>query len=300
MLTPQYLKVGSRVAIVATSRWIDQDKYAAIVQQIENRGFCVIRGESTYLQHGIFAGTDSQRAADLQRMIDDETISAIFCVRGGYGAIRMVDKVDFSALQKFPKWIIGFSDITVLHSKLNLMGIESIHGQMPVNFTSQTNNCDVDKLFDVLTGANLKYNWQPNKFNRIGSAKGELCGGNLSIICSLMGTPYQIDTAGKILFIEDVCEPLYRIDRMMQQLKSGGILNKLNGLVVGYFTNVEDSTPSFEMGVEQIVLDAVGNQSYPIAFNFAAGHDRPNYPLIFGRCAQLNVNQSASELIFEK
>lgn len=300
MLTPPYLKAGNRVAIVATSRWIDQDKYSAIVQQIENRGFLVVRGESTYLQHGIFAGTDTQRAADLQQMIDDESISAIFCVRGGYGAIRMVDKVDFSSLKKSPKWIIGFSDITVLHSKLNLLGIESIHGQMPVNFASQENNCDVDKLFDALTGTGLNYQWQPNAMNHIGQAKGELCGGNLSIICSLMGTPYQIDTTNKILFIEDVCEPLYRIDRMMQQLKAAGALDKLSGLVVGYFTNAEDSTPSFEMGVEQIILDAVGNQSYPIAFNFSAGHERPNYPLIFGRYTQLNVSQLGSELIFEK
>ena len=295
MITPPPLLKGDKVGIVAPARFVGQDSYDAIYSTIESYGYIPVRGLTTRLEHGIFAGTDDERATDLQQMIDDDSIRAILCVRGGYGCVRMVDKVDFSRLSQSPKWLVGFSDITVLHAALANIGIESIHGQMPVNFSKPQSS--VAELFDVLEGNAPNYVFNGDG-NRSGEAQGEVCGGNLSIICSLMGTPWQFDTNGKILFIEDVGEPLYRIDRMMQQLKAAGVLANLAGLVCGYFTDAEDSTPSFGLTVNQIIMDAVAEYGYPVAFGFEAGHQQPNKPLIFGRKAQLSVNKHYSTLSY--
>lgn len=295
MITPPPLLKGDKVGIVAPARFVGQESYDAICSTIESYGYIPVRGLTTRLEHGIFAGTDSERAADLQQMIDNPEIKAIFCVRGGYGCVRMVDKVDFSRLLQSPKWLVGFSDITVLHAALADIGIESIHGQMPVNFSKPQSS--VAELFGVLEGAAPNYVFNGDG-NRAGEAQGWVCGGNLSILCSLMGTPWQLETYNRILFIEDVGEPLYRIDRMMQQLKAAGVLVNLVGLVCGYFTDAEDSTPSFGLTVNQIIMDAVAEYNYPVAFGFEAGHQQPNKPLIFGRRAQLSVNKNFSTLSY--
>ena len=297
MITPPPLLKGDKVGIVAPARFVGQENYAAICSTIESYGYRPVRGRTTSLEHGIFAGTDSERAADLQQMIDDAEIRAIFCVRGGYGCVRMVGKVDLSGLLRSPKWLVGFSDITVLHAALTQLGVESIHGQMPVNFCKP--QASVDELFSVLEGRSPNYTFAGDG-NQYGKAQGEVCGGNLSIVCSLIGTPWQIETNGKILFIEDVGEPLYRIDRMMRQLREAGMLSNLAGLVCGYFTDAEDSTPSFGLTANQIVMDAVADYGYPAAFGFEAGHQQPNKPLIFGRMAQLTVNKEFSNLSFDK
>jgi muramoyltetrapeptide carboxypeptidase len=295
MITPPPLQKGDKVGIVAPARFVGQENYAAIYSTIESYGYRSVRGLTTRLEHGIFAGTDSERAADLQQMIDDAEIRAIFCVRGGYGCVRMVGKVDFSGLLRSPKWLVGFSDITVLHAALTQLGVESVHGQMPVNFSKP--QASVDELFSVLEGRLPNYTFTCDG-SQCGEAHGEVCGGNLSIVCSLIGTPWQIETSGKILFIEDVGEPLYRIDRMMRQLREAGVLANLAGLVCGYFTDAEDSTPSFGLTANQIVMDAVADYGYPVAFGFEAGHQQPNKPLIFGRNAYLSVNKNFSNLSF--
>ena len=295
MITPPPLQKGDSVGIVAPARFVGQESYAAICSTIESYGYKPVRGLTTRLEHGIFAGTDSERATDLQQMIDNPEIKAIFCVRGGYGCVRMVNKVDFSGLLQSPKWLVGFSDITVLHAALSNLGIESVHGQMPVNFSKPQAN--VSELFGVLEGQQASYSFNSND-NRAGEAYSEVCGGNLSILCSLMGTPWQLNTNGKILFIEDVCEPLYRIDRMMQQLKAAGVLANLSGLVCGYFTDAEDSTPSFGSTANQIVMDAVAEYNYPVAFGFEAGHQQPNNPIIFGRKVHLSVGEGFSKFVF--
>ena len=295
MITPPPLQKGDKVGIVAPARFVGQENYAAICSTIESYGYRPVRGQTTRLEHGIFAGTDSERAADLQQMIDDAEIRAIFCVRGGYGCVRMVGKVDFSGLLRSPKWLVGFSDITVLHAALTQLGVESVHGQMPVNFSKP--QASVDELFSVLEGRLPNYTFAGD-CNRAGDAQGVVCGGNLSIICSLIGTPWQLNTDGKILFIEDVGEPLYRIDRMMRQLREAGMLTNLAGLVCGYFTDAEDSTPSFGLTANQIVMDAVADYGYPVAFGFEAGHQQPNKPLIIGRTAQLSVDKQISKLNF--
>lgn len=295
MITPPSLQKGDKVGIVAPARFVGQENYAAICSTIESYGYHLVRGLTTRLEHGIFAGTDNERAADLQQMIDDAEIRAIFCVRGGYGCVRMVGKVDFSGLLRSPKWLVGFSDITVLHAALTQLGVESIHGQMPVNFSKP--QASVDELFGVLEGRLPNYTFAGDG-NRCGEAYGEVCGGNLSIVCSLIGTPWQLNTDGKILFIEDVGEPLYRIDRMMRQLREAGMLANLAGLVCGYFTDAEDSTPSFGLTANQIVMDAVADYGYPVAFGFEAGHQQPNKPLIIGCTAQLSVDKQISKLDF--
>ena len=295
MITPPPLLKGDKVGIVAPARFVGQENYAAICSTIESYGYRSVRGLTTRLEHGIFAGTDSERAADLQQMIDDTEIRAIFCVRGGYGCVRMVGKVDFSGLLRSPKWLVGFSDITVLHAALTQLGIESVHGQMPVNFSKP--QASVDELFSVLEGRTPNYTFAGD-CNRAGDAQGVVCGGNLSIVCSLIGTPWQLNTDGKILFIEDVGEPLYRIDRMMRQLREAGMLTNLAGLACGYFTDAEDSTPSFGLTANQIVMDAVADYGYPVAFGFEAGHQQPNKPLIIGRTAQLSVDKHISKLNF--
>lgn len=297
MIRPANICKGDKIGIVAPARFVQNGKYADICKLIESYGYVPVLGRTTALEHGIFAGTDAERAADLQSMIDNDDIKAILCVRGGYGCVRMAGSLNFGPLLKKPKWIAGFSDITVLHSALALAGIESIHGQMPVNF-SKPDSCVAD-LFNVLEGHAKKYVFN-GEFNRSGKAQGEVCGGNLSILCSLMGTPYQLNTDNKILFIEDVGEPLYRIDRMMQQLKLSGALKNLSGLVCGYFTDAEDSTPSFGMDYRQIIMDAVSGYGYPVAFGFEAGHQQPNRPLIFGRRADLSVDGDCSSLIFQQ
>lgn len=293
MIVPRKIKKGDKIGIVAPARFISAEQYDAICHYIEQQGFVPVLGDTTRFTHNIFAGTDAARAADLQQMIDNSDIRAILCVRGGYGCIRMIGGVNFRSLRRRPKWIAGFSDITVLHSALSAVGVASIHGQMPVNFTKD--NTSADKLFNVLQGELPQYIFSGDN-NREGIAKSEVTGGNLAVLCSIIGTRYQNSLSGKILFIEDVCEPLYRIDRMMQQLKHSNLLSDLAGLVVGYFTDAEDSTPSFGMSVNEIIMDAVAGYDYPVAFGFPAGHQQPNNPLIFGRKACLTVNSGDASL----
>lgn len=293
MIVPAKIKQGDKIGIVAPARFIKPEQYEAICQFVEKQGFAPVLGDTTRLEHNIFAGSDAARTADLQQMIDNPEIRAILCVRGGYGCIRMVGGVNFRPLRRRPKWIAGFSDITVLHSALSAIGVASIHGQMPVNFTSD--NTSASELFEVMQGRLPQYSFAGTD-NRQGTAKADVVGGNLAVLCSIIGTQYQTDWSGKILFIEDVGEPLYRIDRMMQQLRHANLLKNLAGLVVGYFTDAEDSTPSFGMTVNEIVMDAVAGYDYPVAFGFPAGHQQPNMPLIFGRKACLTVNKDDATL----
>lgn len=296
MITPEYLKKGDAIGIVAPARFIEQKEYPAILQFIETKGFVPVRGKTTWLESGIFAGTDEERATDLQTFLDDPSISSIFCLRGGYGTMRILDKLNFSQFTNRPKWITGFSDITALHARLAHLGIESIHGQMPVHF--QKPSSAIDTLFRTLSGEKLTYQLGNHALNRMGSITAPLAGGNLSMICAMMGTPFALPTRGTILFIEDVGEPLYRLDRMMQQLKLAGTLENLAGLIVGGLTNMEDSTPTFGSTTEEIILDAVKDYTYPVCFNFPAGHISNNQPLILGRNTTLTVDTKGVQLQF--
>lgn len=295
MITPPSLTKGDNIAIVAPARFIAQEKYESICSLIQGFGYNPILGETTHLENSIFAGSDRDRAADFQAMINRRDIKAIFCVRGGYGCVRMVEMVDFLPLLSNPKWVVGFSDITVLHSAINNCGVESIHGQMPVNFDKPY--AAVERIFKLLEGTSPEYRFV-STFNRRGSVEAEVCGGNLSVLCSLMGTRFQQSTYGKILFIEDIGEPLYRIDRMIQHLRVAGVLKNLAGLVCGYFTAIEDTIPSYGCDYRHIILDAVKEYRYPVAFDFKAGHEHPNLPLIMGRKASLTVEDNSCKFLF--
>lgn len=289
MIQPPFLQKEDTVAIVAPARWIDQNNYPTIISIIESYGLNVVRGNSTFLTHGPFAGTDQERMEDLQEMIDNPEVKAIFCLRGGYGTIRIIDGLNLGGLITNPKWIIGFSDITILHSALHHLKVMTIHGQMPLNFTGRTENKGLDTLMSTLLGESLSYSLESHELNRTGEAKGKLVGGNVAIFSSLIGTKYDIDTTGKILFIEEVGEYLYRFDRLMYHLKMSGKLNGLAGLIVGGLSDMKDNDPTFGQTVEQIINDVLPDEAYPVCYGFPAGHIKENYPLIFGKEISLSV-----------
>jgi len=243
------------------------------------------------------AGTDEQRADDFQKMIDNPNIKAIWCARGGYGTIRMVDLIDFSKFKQNPKWIVGFSDVTVLHSHLNHLGFETIHGIMPVNIEKASPIIE-ETLRKALFGENVVYQVPFEKENKAGKAEGELVGGNLSILYSLMGSESQVDCKGKILFIEDLDEYLYHIDRMMIGLKRCGCLENLNGMVVGSFTKMKDNDIPWGKTAYQIIADVTKKYDFPIVYNFPAGHIHDNNTLILGKKVSLEVNGNETILKF--
>ncbi|MGD9992752.1 MAG: LD-carboxypeptidase [Salinivirgaceae bacterium] len=297
MKTPPPLKKGDQIGIVAPAKFVPQDRYPEILEFISQQGFEPVRGKTTYLEHGPFAGTDQARLNDMQQMLDNTNLKALFCLRGGYGTIRIIDQLKFQQFTAHPKWLIGFSDITVLHAQLNNLGVESIHGQMPVHFNSGARG--LRRLFSVLKGESLSYQIEGHTLNKPGKASGELMGGNLAILVSLLGTPYAPSLGGKILFIEEVGEYLYRFERMLYQLKLAGVLKNLKGLIVGGLSSMEDNIPSFGRNAEELVFDLLKDYDYPVCFGFPSGHIENNQPLIFGREVVLKVSASETELNFK-
>jgi len=248
-------------------------------------------GETVDASYHQFAGDDDLRARDLQRFIDDDSIKAIIAARGGYGTVRMIDKVDFSRFAQNPKWLVGFSDITVLHTHLYTnYGAQTIHGQMPVNIPDASAR-SLDTLRKALFGEQLNYQIAPHALNRTGETSGVLVGGNLSLLIAVSSSVSDLDYTGKILFIEDVSEYLYAIDRMMRCLKRAGKLKNLAGLIVGAFTDAKDNDIPFGQTVTEIIMDVVKEYDYPVCFDFPAGHIPNNCSLVFGKPLHLSVNK---------
>jgi len=297
MICPPYLNIGDSVAIVAPARKISAEDISEGIEILRSWGLNVVLSENLFCSSNQFAGTDEQRADDFQKAINDSNLKAIFCARGGYGSIRIIDKIDFSPLLSSPKWIIGFSDITVFHSKLNSIGIESIHA--PVITTLKNAPSEVqNNLKDALFGKQLKLNLpQNNSLNIIGECTGELIGGNLSILYSLLGSEADIDFSNKILFLEDLDEYLYHIDRMMMSLKRAGKLSNLKALIVGDVSKMNDNTIPFGKSSEEIIHEHVKDYGYPVCFNFPAGHIDDNNSLIFGREVTLRVGGDCVAII---
>ncbi|MDA3929627.1 MAG: LD-carboxypeptidase [Prolixibacteraceae bacterium] len=292
MIIPPYLKPGDKIGILSTASKIDKNVVFPAVELLKTLGYQVVLGKSIFSQYHQFAGTDSERRIDLQKMLDDESIKTIICSRGGYGSIRTIENIDWSMFQNSPKWIVGFSDVTTLHSQLNQLRISSIHGVMPryfVNNNIQTKSFDT--LLKALNGESLEYSIQPSKFNKEGSATGELIGGNLSILYSLRGTPMDINTNDKILFIEDLSEYLYHLDRIMMNLKHGNKLKKLKGLIVGSFSGMKDNDTPYGKSIEEIILEAVSEYNFPVLFNFPAGHQTDNCALKMGCNVTLSIDR---------
>lgn len=297
MIFPPNLKKGDTVAIVATARKNIEDNLKPAISWLKNWGLEVVVGSTIGLDHNQLAGTDEQRAADFQEQLDNPNIKAIWCVRGGYGTVRMIDLLDFTKFKQSPKWIVGFSDVTVLHSHLNTMGFASIHGIMPVS--SKASEEAKETLRKALFGEPIEYNVPCEFMNKYGTAKGELVGGNLSILYSLFGSPSAIDCSDKILFIEDLDEYLYHIDRMMMNLKRNGCLESLKGIIVGGMTKMKDNEIPWGKNALEIIQDVTKNYNIPVIYNFPAGHMADNRALIFGKQVTMEVNDLESKVVFE-
>lgn len=298
MITPTYLQKGDTVAIVSTARKNIDDNLKPTIDLLEGWGLTVKLGKTIGLDYYQLAGTDEQRTADFQEQMDNPNIKAIWCVRGGYGTVKIIDKLDFSQFKQNPKWIIGFSDVTVLHGHLNRMGIESLHATMPVAIPRATDEAK-NSLCAALFGEKLQYTLECDALNHNGKAKGELVGGNLSILYSLLGSESAIDCADKILFIEDLDEYLYHVDRMMMNLKRNGCLQSLKGIIVGAMTEMKDNEIPWGRNALEIIEDNVKGLNIPIIYNFPAGHIRDNRALIFGRQVSMEVNAEQSKVFFE-
>ena len=297
MIIPPYLKKGDTIAIVATARKNLDDNLKPAISWLKSWGLEVVIGNTIGLDNNQLAGTDEQRAADFQTQLDNPNIKAIWCVRGGYGTVRMIDLLDFTKFKLAPKWIIGFSDVTVLHSHLNTMGYASIHGIMPIS--SKASAEAKETLRKAIFGENLEYTVPFEKMNRLGTAKGELVGGNLSILYSLFGSVSAIDCSDKILFIEDLDEYLYHIDRMMINLKRNGCLESLKGIIVGGMTKMKDNDIPWGKDAIEIIDDVTKTYKIPIIFNFPAGHMADNRALVLGKQVSMEVTESESKVVFE-
>ncbi|MER2998884.1 S66 peptidase family protein [Pontibacter populi] len=290
------LQPGDRIAIISTARKITTPELEPAIRSFESWGLDVVLGQTIDASYNQFAGDDALRLQDFQKMLDDETIKAIVCARGGYGTTRIMDQVDFSKFKKQPKWVIGFSDVTTIHSHIHNLGIETIHAIMPVLFGREGTIESVETLRKVLFGENINYSSAPHAFNRTGTAKGQLVGGNLSMLHTLTGTKSDINTEGKILFLEDLDEYLYHIDRMMVHLNRSGKLSNLAGLIVGDMSDMRDNAIPFGKTAYEIIMEHTGKYNYPVCYNFPVGHEPLNLALLCGRKAVLEISESGVEL----
>ncbi|GHE23757.1 S66 peptidase family protein [Sphingobacterium griseoflavum] len=299
MKIPEFLQPGDKVAIVCPASYI-KGSIDIAVNALQDWGLRVDIGETVTTQYHQFAGSDELRAADLQRTLDDQSIKAIFAARGGYGTVRIIDRLDFSNFVHKPKWIIGFSDITVLHSHLqHKLGIASIHGQMPKSFDDSTAEA-LTSLRRAIFGKPMDYRYQQSGFpNRSGVGLGQLIGGNLAILHSILASVSDGSYENKILFIEDVGESYYNIDRMLWTLKRAGKLAKLQGLIVGGFSSLKDSDPSFGQRFEEIILDKVKEYNFPVCFGFPAGHIENNHSLVLGKTIRIQVKNEETSIEYQ-
>ena len=298
MKKPEKLKKGDKVALVCPASRLYGDIHSAI-ETLESWGLEVILKNTTHSHFGTFSADDETRRKDLQECLDDPQIKAIIAARGGYGMVRIIDSIDFTVFSQVPKWIVGFSDITVLHSHLYaVLKTCSIHGQMPSAFENSS-DAALQTLHKALFGKPLSYDYPPSStLNRNGIAKGQLIGGNLAILHALLGSASDMNFTDKILFIEDVGEKVYNIDRMMWTLKRAGKLAQLKGLIVGGFTDLQFSKPPFHMDYKEIIYEKIKNYGYPVAFDFPAGHIEDNRSLIHGSEVDFKVSDSSISLLF--
>lgn len=298
MEKPPSLKKGDKIAIISTARKIFKIELEPAVAIIKSWGLEPVFGKNLFNENHQFSGTTKERVADLQNALDNSEIKAIICARGGYGTVQVIDQIDFSNFKKNPKWIVGYSDVTVLHNHINTnFNIQTLHASMPINFATNTKEA-LESLKETLFGALPIYTCDVDELNRFGEVMGELVGGNLSIIYSLIGTPSQLNTKGKILFLEDLDEYLYHIDRMMMNLKRAGLLKDLKGLIVGGMSDMNDNTVPFGKTAKQIIFEAVQEYNYPVCFEFPAGHIKDNRALMMGARINLLVEKKLTTLEF--
>jgi muramoyltetrapeptide carboxypeptidase len=297
-MTPPFLQHGDQIRIISPSGTIDPKYIDGAKKVLFRWGLHVTEGEFARSEYGRFGGTQEQRIADLQQALDDPNVRAILCSRGGYGVAQIIDKLDFTAFLKSPKWLIGFSDITILHNVITNLGIASVHGIMTKHLTDLPKNSEqLQSLKDILFGKMPTYAIKTQPLNKLGIAEGRLIGGNLSVLFGLRGSQYDLPYKNNILFIEEISEQPYHIDRMMQNLRFSGVLQQLSGLVVGQFSGCEE-VPLMTQTIPEIILEAVKEYDFPVCFNFPAGHINYNLPLILGKKVHLKVNATNVQLKF--
>lgn len=301
LIQPELLKSGDTISILAPSGVLNNfdNKITKAINIFKSWGLNVVLGNHIYDKNGHFAGTDKNREKDFQKALDNKNIKAIWCARGGYGAVRIIDKLNFDNYLKNPKWIIGFSDITVIHNKLNFLNSESIHAMMITGFEDiGQNNDSLSKLKNVLFGDSLSYSITSNKNNKTGKSEGIIVGGNLTLIQSTIGSKTELKMKDKILFIEEIGEYAYHIDRMLYSLKRAGYFENCKGLIVGQISDVKKNTTDFGRSINELILDVLDEYNFPILFDFPAGHEKTNFPIILGRKVILEVSKSDSKVIF--
>ena len=296
---PDFLKEGDEVRIVSPAGAIEPVVVDGAIITLTSWGFKATEGMFTRHALGRYAGNEQERYTDLQQALDDPRVKAILCSRGGYGLAQIIDRIDFSRFLKNPKWVIGFSDITILHQAILSTGFISIHGVMAKQLTELPAHSEALLLLEnILKGKTPSYKIIPDAKNRQGTAKGKLIGGNLSVFMGMRGTKFDLSFKNSILFIEDVGEKPYQVDRMLQNLRISGALSQLSGLLVGQFTEY-DEDPDMKKSLHQIIADAVKDYDYPVCYNFSAGHIDQNFPLLMGATAELSVEQNGAGLTFQ-
>lgn len=298
VIMPDYLKKGDTVGILATARKIDLATLQPGIKLLESWGLKVIIGKSIGKEQNQLAGPDWQRATDFQEMLDNPNIKAIWAAKGGYGTVRIVDRINFENFKKKPKWVIGFSDVTVMHSHINNMEIGTLHAIMAISAKTATPEA-IESFRKALFGEKLEYHIPHHAFNKNGKATGELVGGNLSVLYSIQGSESAVDMNGKILFLEDLDEYLYHIDRMMMNLKRNGSLKGLKGIIIGGMTSMNDNDIPWGKDALEIIQDIVKDLNIPVAYNFPAGHIKDNRALILGKTVTFEVNEKESVLKFQ-
>lgn len=303
MQTPPYLREGDKIAIVAPAKKIAAERIENAVRIFESWGLRVVTGRNLLASNHYFAGTDEERAADFQEMLDDESVKAIICARGGYGTVRIIDMLDFSVFSKYPKWIVGYSDITVLHSHIaRHFEVETIHAPMPLDYPKEKNDGSVEYLRKALFGEQLNFEFTTDEASREGRTEAEIVGGNLSVLYSLTGSVSDLDTDNRILFLEEVGENLYHLDRMMWSLKRAGKFRNIRALIIGHLSGMKDNndTTAFGKTSKEIITEVIKDYDFPVCYGFPAGHEKENLAFIHGRRVNLSADQHKSILYFLK
>jgi muramoyltetrapeptide carboxypeptidase len=302
MIRPHYLKAGDTVAVVAPAGILKHD--AEVIQKtkvlLNSWGLEVTFGNHLQTKAHHFAGTDIQRSSDLQWALDQPNIKAIWCARGGYGTLRIIDDLNFKRFKTHPKWIIGYSDVTVLHNAVNNLGYESLHAMMCINLNEDRVDIkqSIETLKAALFGKLKTYEIDGNTNNRLGDTSGSLIGGNLSLLAATLGSVTSLNTESKIIFIEEIGEYKYHIDRQLQSLKRAGYFKHCAGVIIGDMSQLKANTPAWGQSVEALILEVLKDTDVPVAFGFPAGHELENLALYFGRTIQLNVTKSRTRVLF--
>jgi muramoyltetrapeptide carboxypeptidase len=303
LIQPPYLQKGDTIAIVSPAGILKnkEDKIQQAKALIKSWGLNVVVSKNVFNQNYQFAGTDEERASDFQKALDNPNVKAIWCSRGGYGSVRILDRLDYTKFKEHPKWIIGYSDITAIHNQLHILGFESIHGIMGISLIDDIEEVkeSVASFKDAIFGKQLRYTIEGFVANKPGNASGQLVGGNLTLLHTMLGSTTSIDTSGKILFFEEIGEYAYHIDRMLQSLKRAGYFENCKGIIVGSISKVRKNTTEWGKPMEQLILDVVQEYDFPVLFNFPAGHEDDNRALILGRTIELKVGEKESTVVFE-